>query len=114
MMKRDPFCRLSADLPGLELGPDLLREELANLIRVHEIRIDFLGHARILVHVPGGELDLQDLLAVIVSHRAQNPGLHRQSFHSRSPVSTLFPEGLMVFTRDVRNEPHIAGQFAGS
>jgi len=72
---------LCGNLFCLEPGPDFLGKVFSNFSGMHEIRADFWRDTGILVNKSCLKFYFQDFCTVIISHRAQNPGLNGLSFH---------------------------------
>lgn len=76
-----------------EPGPDLIGKVFSNLVRPHEIRVDFGRDSRILINNSCMELYLQDFCAVVISNRTQNTGFNGLPFHEYRHSLTSALEG---------------------
>jgi len=84
-------CDLYNNLFCPEPGPDLVGKIFSNLAGTHEFHGNFWRDIKKLVNKAILKFDLQDLCAVIISHRAQNTGLDGLSFqeYHHSPTCAL-------------------------
>ena len=73
--------RESGDLTCMELGPDLLGKIFPGFSGLHEPGPDIFRDRLVLVHEPGGEFDLQDLVLRIIACRSQDHGFDGLSLH---------------------------------
>lgn len=80
------LCRIPLLFPvnpfRLVLGPDLLGKIFVDLVGFYKIPIDLLRDSQVVIDNAGLEFQFQDLRILIVSYRAQDPGLNRQSFQA--------------------------------